>query len=78
MNYSMKKAIVIFAICMLHFPYSMLHAQVSINTDNSAPDPSAMLDVRATDKGLLIPRLTNVQIDQIASPATGLQVYSLD
>jgi hypothetical protein len=34
-------------------------AQVGIKTDNSAPDNSAMLDVKSTTKGLLPPRMTH-------------------
>lgn len=54
-------------------PY--LQAQVSINTDNSNPDPSAMLDVNSTGKGVLIPRMTAAERDAIAAPANGLLVY---
>ena len=53
-------------------------AQVAINADQSDPDASAMLDVKATDKGVLVPRLTALQRDAIASPATGLLVYVSD
>ena len=52
-----------------------LLGQVGINTDNSAPDSSAMLDVKSTTKGMLIPRLTISQILAIPNPADGLQVY---
>ncbi|MCB9331123.1 MAG: hypothetical protein H6574_08590 [Lewinellaceae bacterium] len=52
-----------------------LNAQVSINTDNSNPDPSAMLDVKSIDKGILIPRMTAAERDAIAAPANGLLVY---
>jgi hypothetical protein len=38
-----------------------LFAQVGINTDNSTPDGSAMLDVKSTTKGMLIPRMTSDQ-----------------
>ena len=31
--------------------------QVSINTDGSAPHPSAMLEVKSTNKGFLLPRI---------------------
>ncbi len=31
---------------------------VGINTDGSAPDNSALLDVKGTSKGLLVPRMT--------------------
>ncbi|MEM6347082.1 MAG: tail fiber domain-containing protein [Bacteroidota bacterium] len=48
---------------------------VGINANGNAPDPSAMLDVQATDKGLLIPRMTSTNRTTIASPAEGLMVF---
>lgn len=51
---------------------------VGINTDASTPDNSAMLDVKSTDKGMLIPRMTEAQKNLIASPATGLLIYQTD
>jgi len=50
-------------------------AQVAINEDNTNPDPSAMLDIKSIDKGLLIPRMDSAQRVTIAAPATGLLVY---
>ena len=50
-------------------------AQVSINTDGTTPDNSAILDVKSTSKGFLIPRMTQSQIEAISDPADGLQVY---
>jgi len=58
--------------------YKPIHAQVGINTDNSQPDNSAMLDIKSTDKGMLIPRMTQAQRDAITSPATGLIIYQTD
>jgi len=52
-----------------------LFAQVGINTDGTAPDGSAMLDVKSTTMGVLVPRLTKTQRDAIATPATGLIVF---
>jgi len=52
-----------------------LFAQVGINNDNSAPDGSAMLDVKSTTDGFLPPRMTQSQISAILSPANGLFVY---
>ena len=49
------------------------YSQVAINNDNSAPDASAMLDVKATGMGLLAPRMTFAQ--RPAAPATGLLIY---
>jgi hypothetical protein len=39
----------------------------------TAPDPSAVLDIVSSSKGVLLPRVVNVT--SIASPATGLIVY---
>jgi hypothetical protein len=50
-------------------------SQVAINTDGSNPDNSAMLDVKSTTKGMLIPRMTAEQRDAIVSPATGLLIF---
>ncbi len=51
---------------------------VGIGTDD--PDPNAILDLYAIDKGLLIPRLTNVQRTglTLAGGQTGLLVYDTD
>lgn len=51
-------------------------AQVGINTDYSSPDPSAMLEVKSTNSGLLIPRLSGNKRDLIPSPAAGLLIFN--
>jgi len=53
-------------------------SQVAINTDASKPHVSAMLDIKSTSHGLLIPRMTLAQRNAIASPATGLLIYQTD
>lgn len=50
-------------------------AQMAVNSDNSDPDPSAMLDVKSTTSGVLVPRMTAGERDLISSPAEGLLVY---
>jgi hypothetical protein len=65
-------------IALLLFSNALLRAQVGINTDNSAPEGSAMLDIKSTQKGLLIPRMNGTQRLAIAAPATGLLVYQTD
>lgn len=57
---------------------NLLFSQVAINTDGSAADPSAMLDVKSTVKGLLIPRMTASERTAIPSPATSLLVFDTD
>jgi hypothetical protein len=39
------------------------------------PDPSAMLEIKASDKGLLIPRTSTISRTAIVNPAKGLMVY---
>ncbi len=51
---------------------------ISINEDGSTPDNSAILDVKSTNKGVLIPRMTEAQRTAIGSPANGLLVYQTD
>ncbi|MEY3051633.1 MAG: hypothetical protein RLY31_1418 [Bacteroidota bacterium] len=43
----------------------------------STPDPSAVLDVLSTSKGVLFPRLSTSQRDSIVLPAEGLMIYNL-
>jgi hypothetical protein len=64
----------LFLFCLLAVGLS-LQAQVAINTDGTAPDNSAMLDVKSTTRGLLAPRMTLAQRNAIVSPATGLMVF---
>ncbi len=70
MNKSIKITILIFAITYVSF------AQVGIGT--TTPDASSALDITATDKGFLMPRMTTVQRTAIASPAVGLQVFDTE
>lgn len=51
---------------------------VGINGTGAAPDNSAMLDVSATNKGFLMPRMTLAQMQAIPSPVAGLMVYNTD
>ena len=49
------------------------YSQVGINTNN--PDASSALEIESTTGGILIPRLTETQRDDISAPATGLMIY---
>ncbi len=52
-------------------------AQVGINT--TSPDPSSILDVSATNKGILFPRVAlsgSTDINTISNPAVSLLVYN--
>jgi PKD repeat protein len=64
-------------ICLCGFAPSGLSAQgVLISNTSGTPDTSAALEIRSTQKGLLIPRMTTAQRNAIPSPATGLQIYN--
>lgn len=51
---------------------------IAINEDGAAPDPSAMLEVTSTEKGVLIPRMTQAQREAISAPANGLLIFQTD
>ena len=48
---------------------------VAINTDGSTAHASALLDVKSTTKGVLVPRMSKAQKNAIVTPATGLLIY---
>ncbi|MEI6767198.1 MAG: hypothetical protein WCM76_16330 [Bacteroidota bacterium] len=54
---------------------------VSVNRTGAAPDTSAILDISSSTapfQGMLIPRMTTAQRNQIYAPANGLVIYNLD
>lgn len=65
------------SIFVLMFSQTLFAQGVGINNDNSNPDPSAMLHVKSTDKGMLVPRMITSQRIAIAAPAVGLLVFDL-
>lgn len=68
-------------ILALLFTTSFVYIQaqsVVIAENESSPDGSAILDVQSVSKGILLPRLTEIQRSLIVSPATGLLVYQTD
>ncbi len=74
MSYNSTFLLILMVMCL---PYAF-YAQIGINSDNSAPDPSAMLDVKSTSQGFLTPRMTQAERNTIANPATGLLIYQMD
>jgi hypothetical protein len=49
------------------------NGQLGIGTQT--PDSSALVEMSSFDKGFLVPRMTQAQIEAISAPADGLQVY---
>jgi hypothetical protein len=68
----MKTIQILLAVLLVSIS-SYLHAQVSVSDTGNPPDPSAMLDVQSTDKGMLVPR---IDFDNRPVPAApGLLIY---
>ena len=79
MKIKVMKKLKIFLLAIAMVAGYGLSAQggVSINSDGSNADASAMLDVSSTSMGLLIPRMTQTQIAAIQNPANGLFVFNI-
>jgi len=65
----MKNIFFVFILLLSTISFS----QVGIGT--ASPSASSLLDITATDAGLLIPRMLQSERDAIQDPATGLMVY---
>jgi len=74
----MKKFILFLIVCLLLS--QSIHAQnIGISDVAITPDASSMLEIKATNKGLLIPRVNltgTTSASPITSPATSLLVYN--
>lgn len=69
---------ILFLAILLNFG-SGAQAQVVIAADsNAVGDPSAILDIQSTVKGMLVPRMTAAQRDAISNPAWGLIIYCIN
>ena len=63
----MKKLLI-----LLILPF-LVSAQIGIGTEN--PDASAILEIKSTESGALLPRMTTSERNSITDPADGLTVY---
>jgi hypothetical protein len=74
----MKRKSTIFPIVLALLSLGAMSIQVSAQTaiGGITPDQSAMLDVQSTTKGVLFPRLTTAQRDNISPAATGLMIFN--
>ena len=50
---------------------------VAINQDGARAQPGSILDIKSTDKGILVPRMTTAQRTAIALPPKGLLVFDM-
>ncbi|MBW2938819.1 hypothetical protein KXJ69_11920 [Aureisphaera sp. CAU 1614] len=70
----MKLNAIFVALCIFNF--LNLKSQVGIGT--TTPDPSSLLEITSSNKGMLTPRMSTIQRNAINSPAEGLLVYDTD
>ena len=75
----MKKSNLFFGIFYVLFFIEFSFSQsLGINTTGAPADASSILDLTASDRGILIPRMSQSQRTLINAPATGLLVYQSD
>ncbi len=73
----MKRLMIVLS-CAFLLSFYPAHSQVAINTSGNPPASSALLDLSSTELGVLFPRMTAAQRDDITDPATGLMVFVTD
>ncbi|MBK8053559.1 MAG: tail fiber domain-containing protein [Saprospiraceae bacterium] len=66
------------AIGVASLPMAIQPQGGNVGIGTTAPAPSAVLDLASTTQGFLPPRMTEVQIDAIATPAEGLILFCTD
>jgi len=75
----MKKLTVwVIAFFFFVFHNTLISQEVGVSSDGSTPDTTAMLDIKSTEKGLLIPRMTKAQRNTIKNPAISLLIFQTD
>lgn len=65
-----------FAITLLALPMFLSSQGVLVGTSGQSPDPSATFEVRSSQGGFLLPRMTTTQRNAIPTPAQGLQIFN--
>ena len=73
-----KRLFITFLAIALFSSFHSFSQSVGISSNAATPDTTAILDVNSTTKGMLVPRMTAQQKNDIASPATGLLVFQTD
>ena len=58
------------------YRYAGIFLGGSVGIGTSSPDVSSVIDITSTSRGLLPPRMTTTQRDNISTPAAGLIIYN--
>src|ERR1019366_854768 len=65
----------VYSLLFLFVSVTVFAQNHNVGIGTTMPDRSALLDMKATDKGVLVPRLNTAQRLAIVNPAIGLLVY---
>lgn len=76
-SFSLMQLLFLTAILMV-FSGIEVSAQVAVSTDNSSAHSSAMMEIKSGNLGVLTPRMSQTDRQNIANPATGLIVFQTD
>jgi hypothetical protein len=72
----MKKIIPFLVLVSIVIANINVNAQVKIGNNPNTIDSSSILELESTTKGLLIPRMTNIERNALVSPPNGLQIIN--
>ena len=73
-----KKRLFLLFITAVEVTALFSQTDLKVGTTPGSISPSAVFEAASTSKGVLIPRMTTVQMNGIASPATGLMLFNTD
>lgn len=71
------KSVTVF-MCLVTFSKQSFSQWMLINENGGQPNSSAALEVTSTNRGVLVPRLSTIQMNAVTSPANGLLIYNTD
>lgn len=72
-TFTMGKTFILLFVCYLNIIFAQ-NQNVGIGT--AEPNESSILDISSSNKGVLVPRMTNLEIAAVFNPANGLMVFS--
>jgi hypothetical protein len=76
LNYGTLRLRILVIILTGVVTYKANAQSMGISNTVITPDNSSILEMRSTNKGMLLPRMTTTERDAISSPAVGLMVYN--
>ena len=74
----MKKSFTLIAFLFLFFARAVFAQNQNVGIGTITPDASSLLEMKSTNKGVLVPRMTTTQRLAITTPANALLVYDIN